>query len=467
VSWKRVWILLLLSVLLPGRATFALPVSIDLGFFIALYETLDGVHRATALGPLYESRTTPAGDRFQAYRPFYNRVEIPDQKLVQQELLWPLATTRVRDGKATWRFLSVYGWNDDINDPKARARVWGIPFYFQGRTREGETCFGLFPIYGAMQDFFGRDDMTWVLFPLYSSHGVNDVRTVNILWPIFSRTQGGDVDRLRVFPFYGHSTLEGKMEKRFILWPFWTDVKYDYPGASGGGFVFFPFYGHVKLEDQETTWILPPFFRFSKGNGNTKVFGPWPFFQSSTGKVEKQYYFPLLGEKNTGNVTSQFFLWPIASRETVYHEDHVIDRAQIMPFWYQITWTPTVEGGLDRRYFKFWPILRYERDGEQVKFNVPALWPLRDTGPVERNFAPFWRLINYSEKGDEIESDMFWGLIRHQQRGDASYRSIFPFWESSEATDPEKKSWRILKGLVGHKRTNDTNHWQLLYLLKW
>ncbi|MFT5125586.1 MAG: hypothetical protein ACI97B_004237 [Verrucomicrobiales bacterium] len=58
-------------------------------------------------------------------------------------------------------------------------------------------------------------------------------------------------------------------------------------------------------------------------------------------------------------------------------------------------------------------------------------------------------------------------MIRHQQRGDASYRSIFPFWESSEATDPEKKSWRILKGLVGHKRTNDTNHWQLLYLLKW
>jgi hypothetical protein len=467
VYWKRVWVLLLVASVLPGRGLCSLPVHVDLGFFTALYETLDGMKRTTAFGPLYESLEGPDGETFQALRPLYNRVEIPEQELVRQEFLWPLGTARVRGGKSTWRFLSIYGWNDDVNDPQARSRLWAFPFYFQGRDNEGKMSYGLFPIYGAMKGFLSRDEVNWILFPLYATHAVGDVRTVNILWPFYSRTRGGREDRLRLFPLYGHSRREGVMEKRFVLWPFWTDVRYTHPGASGSGFVFFPFYGRLRMENQETTWILPPLFRFSKGGGNTLVYGPWPFYQSSTGRVEKKYYFPLAGTKTVGNATSSFFLWPIASGETVHHEDHVIERIQVIPFWHHVTWTPKTAGGLDRKYFKFWPLIRYERDGELVKFHAPALWPLRDPGPIQRNFAPFWRLVNYAEAGDRSDLEIGWGLFRHQRRGDASYCSLFPLWNAEKDPARGEESWSVLKGLLGRKRTGDTDRWQLLYLLKW
>jgi len=69
-----------------------------------------------------------------------------------------------------------------------------------------------------------------------------------------------DVHRWRVFPFYGISRSDDRWTKRFVMWPFWTSVKYEYPNQKGGGFILWPLFGKVDVGENYSRSFLPPFF---------------------------------------------------------------------------------------------------------------------------------------------------------------------------------------------------------------
>ncbi|MCA1784801.1 MAG: hypothetical protein LC657_02335, partial [Desulfobacteraceae bacterium] len=308
----------------------------DWGPFYSRDRTPANEERCRALGPFWETRNGENGDNLLALRPLFSREHDVYQRRTVRDFMWPVWTGKLSyERSSQWRCLLLMTWrNDDIYDPESRHAFQILPVYFQGRADDGESYFAVFPLGGRIRNFLFYDEVRFTLFPLYSRARVNDLTTTSWLWPIFSRTVGGDTERHNIFPFYGYSRRRDDFEKRFILWPFWTSARYNYSGASGFGYVFFPFWGHVRLEDQESWMLLPPFFRYSTGATLNQMHTPWPFIQLSRGEVEQTYFWPLWGKKSGHGFRHDFFIWPLCMRFRHFtaHDDRV--RFWVLPFAY-------------------------------------------------------------------------------------------------------------------------------------
>jgi hypothetical protein len=452
--------------------------SYDLGFIASRHADVNGDWRTRGLGPLLEWVRATNDMELAAYRPFYSEVEDPASDRSLFDVAWPLATSRTVQDENQWRALFFFGFNHTTNDPNPRSRTWLFPFYFQGRDAEGKTYRALFPLAGTLKDFVGRDEITWVLWPLYSTSALNDLSTVNLLWPFISRTTSArdHIYRARVFPFYGVNRHRGKFDKRFILWPFYTEVNFHYARGHGGGFILFPLYGQLKLDTETTRWFLPPFFRFTRGEHGAITYAPWPFFQRrTTAEIDLLYLWPLWGRKSMDAVDQSFYLWPVFWTETQRRTGTTTKRFIAAPVFSHAVTRPNepIDVPFDERpavgrKHKLWPLYSYRREGEASFFRTLALWPFADSPSIERNWAPLWSLYTRQSNGDSVDHEILWGLYRDHRRGDTyRYISLFPLFERErdERVDPPVRRWNILKGLIGYRREGDDRRLRLLYLL--
>lgn len=440
----------------------------DLGPFAASWEDVNGNHRNRYLGPVVEFIENEAGDTAQAVRPLYHRWHQKDSDFTRTEVLWPIWVHRQRESSAYWRFLLNFMWNADVNDPQSRWRLWLLPFYFQGRDAKGESYVALFPLAGSIHEFFFWDKIDFTLFPLFVRSKVKEIEAQTFLWPIFSKTTGPNLKRFRVFPFYGYSEREGLGRKTFVLWPFYTQVHYTLPGSTGRGWILFPLLGHLKLTDQETWWLIPPIFRYSIGEDQNRIYGPWPFFQKEEGEVEKFYLFPLYGRKKHAGYHKQFFLWPLGQYEWTRKDTGYKKKFHFVPFVQYFYEKPTevmaAESDGEASYLKIWPLFSRssKHGGEVTRFSFLDLNPMRG-GPIERNYAPYWHLYVYSTAYDQADLEILWGLYRSAKRGeDYRYRSLFPLFNYTR--DEEIRHFQLFKGLIGRKKFGDNKRWQILYL---
>ncbi|MCC5843299.1 MAG: hypothetical protein JJU05_03515 [Verrucomicrobia bacterium] len=437
----------------------------DWGPFYGRWTDVHENDRQKIAGPVYERIETPEGWHFGALRPLLASWNHAGDEVHRREILWPVAKQSFREEQHVWRFLVAFGLNRDVNDPGSRYRVWVFPVYFQGRDKHGETYLAVFPFGGSLHEFLLWDEISFTLFPLYVRSRVRDVEAESWVWPVFSRTEGDAVRRGRVFPFYGYSEREGLGRKEFILWPFWTSVEYTHPRMEGRGWILFPITGHLETPDQESWWILPPFFRYHVGEEKNRLFGPWPFVQVSKGATDKFYLWPLYGRKTIGDTRRDFFLWPIGSHET--HRGGYTDKTRtfVVPVYQSFHEADSETGETLRDYKKVWPLFShsYHREGPARRTVFPDLNPFRD-GPIERNWAPFWHLYRREQVGEAVDTEILWGFYRSLKREDYRYRSLFPLM-SVESGDGEREV-NLLKGLLGWRREPGNNQLRLLYFLR-
>jgi hypothetical protein len=456
---------------------------VEAGFLASRDVAPDGSRRVRALGPFFERQTATNGAGFFSIRPFYCRVTDPARDSDLREYLWPVGLHKEFQDQSFWRVLLAYGADFDTTAPGSRYRASLFPLLYAGRDAQGEGYFAFFPLGGEIHEFIGRDTLGFALFPLYQYSTMDDLRTWSVLWPLISRTTGDDVHRFRVFPFYGISRNGDDWTKKFVLWPFWTSVRYDYPTASGGGFILFPLFGHTKLTDQETWMLLPPLFRWSRGEQGRKVLGPWPFVQYSSGETEKLYLWPLWGRRQTGGARSWFCLWPVAGGSEITRPGRSARTVRVLPVLQSHTerrWEAersmlSDSGGAEpaavvtnvtARYVKVWPLASYRREGSESRFRALDLSPFKNSAPIERNWAPFWTLYSQTRTPACEERELLWGLYRHRREtGGESRVSVFPLWSSwSDARPDGDGGWSVLKGLAGRRSENGRRRWQVLYL---
>jgi hypothetical protein len=447
------------------------PREFDFGFIASRLEDPDGNMRLKLLGPIYERAVSTHGAQLRAVRPFYSSYTDPATERHEKDMVWPIAAAKRFRHEFSWRVLLTWYLDYDRTDSKSRYRFWSLPIYFQGRDRNQGFYMAIFPLGGRVCDILGRDEIRFVLFPLYAKSRINDVQTKDILWPIYSRTEGEGIHRFRVFPFYGRNQHRENFEKRFIMWPFWTWAHYKYPRASGTAYVLWPLWGHFDLEDQKAWLFVPPLVRFSCGQRMNYNYCPWPLIQWSSGEIEKFYLWPLWGKKNMQGVRSAFFLWPIFRTEQRDRGETYSQRFLAMPFIYseirkQRSHDPTVRPTVVARYHKIWPLLSYIQEDDHTRFRLLELWPLKNTGPVEREYAPIWTLFSHTVSGDSCDDELLWGLYRNRKRG-SEYRSVSLFPVVSWTRDDrerESREWLILKGLLGYKREGTRKSLRVLYL---
>jgi hypothetical protein len=348
-------------------------------------------------------------------------------------------------------------------------RVWILPLLFWGRNTRAEGYAALFPLGGRIDGFLGRD-IGFCLFPLYSHSRLNDLDTHNVLWPFISWTAGEDIERFRVFPFYGRSTKQAAWEKRFVCWPFWTSVRYEGAGARGTGYVLFPLWGHVRLENQETWMFVPPLIRSSRGRDGHEGYYPWPFIQTASGKRDKLYVWPLYGHMREADQERTFWLWPFVWQRHEQRAAARTDSVRVYPFYFsQATTMTNAPGSVADRYVSVWPLVSYVRRGaDSRRVRLLDLWPFRDTAGVERDLTPWWTLYRFERTALGREHEALWGLARWgADAGGAGHGAVFPLVSWVSGAGGTHREWAFLKGLLGYRR-DETGRWvRLLYLPPW
>lgn len=456
--------------------------TLDMGALASAATDPAGGTRVRALGPFFESRIAPDGKRFLAVRPFYSRADGPEQGRVIREALWPVASTKDFKDETFWHFLLMYGHDFERHKTEPRYRLLLLPVLFAGRSAEGERYFAIFPLGGRIDEFLYRDKIVFALFPLYSYSTFKDVKTHSILWPIISSTKGEGVSRFRVFPLYGKSVYRDQWKKTFVLWPLWTTVEYSYPNSKGSGYMLFPLVSHIKLTDQETWMLLPPFFRWSEGTKQNKLYAPWPFVQRLTGETDLLYLWPLWGKKREAETKSWFCAWPVVSGQETQYKDFVLSRFRILPFIQHERRTERPAGGaqtnrtdqltappaVQERYFKLWPLLSYARQGTNTHFRIAALWPALDVPSIEKNYAPLWTLYSHRKTGAAGEHELLWGMYRQTDDGARlRHLSLFPLLTLDRGAAGEAAgSTSLFFDLLHYERNGLDTGWRLLYLFK-
>ncbi|MEI6563800.1 MAG: hypothetical protein WCO42_05775 [bacterium] len=444
----------------------------DYGCLASAGRNLHHQDTARGLGPIFERSSRGGTDTLTAVRPFFVSEWDPTEGKKILDVLWPVGHIRHWNNETDWRFLTAFYHDPDAADPASAYRFWILPLVAMGRDKTGEDYGAVFPLGGRIDDWFGRDRVEFVLFPLYWHSELKDIRTDHYLWPLISRTTGDDLSRFRVFPFYGRSEKKGEGESRFILWPFWTTVRYDHPGARGSGFMLFPVYGHSKTERSESWMFLPPFFRHTAGKTGTENIVLWPFIQTEKSPGhEKFYVWPLYGRRTTERENRRFWLWPLIWNRTESLPAVENNRFTVFPVFHsESSRLKKDEDKVIDRYVSVWPLCSYERirDGAR-RVRVPDLWPFRNTAPIERNLTPWWTLYKYERTPVGRENDFLRGLVHWgAMTNGAAYGSFFPLasWGRDDA-DGKHKSWDFLKGMLGYRHDESGKVWQMLYFIHW
>jgi hypothetical protein len=461
--------------LFPAVSTWAdpeagSPVRSDWGFFYRAGVDVDGREWRQAAGPFWEERRAGAQQTFRALRPLFAWSEHLARQATEWEVLYPMAGGFTLREALYQRVLLAWRKIADVNNPASPRRLAIFPFWFQGISRDGQPYRALFPLGGTLRDFLARDEVGFFLFPLRAWSSINGVRSDGWLWPIYSRSTGKGLGRFRVFPFYGETRFKDQFEKRFVLWPFWTQARYHLRGSEGFAWILWPLFGRVELADQRTTYLLPPLIRFSSGEAEARTHFLWPLYQHSTGSVEKTYFFPLWGTKTIGNLTRTFWLWPLGLRSRTEAVGETREHAHFSPFWHRADITPAA--GTTGRVVvarEIWPLFSYRREDDRSRWRALELWPGREPPAVERNWSPLVSLFTRERRGDAVDTEVLWGLLRLSRRGETfSHTSLFPLFEHQRQSGPEGPVRRLslLKGFFETERTAAGRSFRVLYFLK-
>ena len=447
------------------------PVYYDWGPIASRIEGVNGVVRKQILGPFYEHSHAPNGDEVEAYRPLFSRSFDASTGKVQREYAWPIASGKTLGSHSWWRFLLTFYYDWDRADPTSRSRLMVFPFYYQGRDSAGRQFRAFWPFGGTIREMFSNDKISFVMWPIRIRTEVNETRTSHWMWPIYARGSGDDMERFRVLPFYGKHTRD-KVERKTVAWPFYTSVQCKSPAGQGAGHILWPLWGRFSYPSEQTWMFLPPFFRVTKSEQQTKYHLPFPFVQVGTGNVRKFYVWPLWGTKSMPGNRSWFCLWPLIDGQRIDKVEGVQHRFRVMPFVWMEKRIARVEDGMEPEhlssYFKLWPLFSWRESGDRGIFRMLELWPAKNAGPVERNLAPFWTVYRRNWIADASESECLWGLYRRRSGPDGSrYLSFFPLFNYHRSGQPEDSgSFSIMKGFLGMERQGDTRQWQLLYFLR-
>lgn len=446
----------------------------DFGPIVSRDRDVFGNDRFRALGPFVESRRGAGGADMFALRPLWSTEHKPGKDETQAESLWPVFYS-TRSGKETnWRLALIVTWRDaDRTDPRSQYRLWVLPFWFMGRNEEGGDYFALFPIGGRICDILGNDETMFALFPLYGYGRTGGLRTWNVLWPLGAWGRSERMEKFRAAPFYGYVKRPGQYEKKFVLWPFWTEADYEYPGSSGGAYLLFPLFGRVNLESQESWSVLPPLFRFSL-RGSTKLYYmPWPFVQAERGAVNKTYLWPLAGAKSAYNNKSWFLFWPLITAHEELGPRRGYSRLWIVPVWYS---AESFEKGADTggytnkvesRNVKLWPLLSYTQQNERSRLRVLGLLPFKDTERIERCYAPLWTLYGRERNGSDVEDELLWGMASWRRGAERRKLALFPLFSSRSDQSEDASDFWMLGGLFRYSRRKSERKYSLFYFLNW
>jgi hypothetical protein len=415
----------------------------------------EGTWDLRVAGPLFQASSDGSGADLYALRPLAIRLRTPAVEedhvpaVVRREILWPFSSWRLRENELQAWFGPLVRTNDDVTDPESGVRRWLFPILYSGSDKEGKSYRAVFPIAGTVRDVAGFDEVKFSLFPLYASTTRRELTGHYWMWPIFGHSKGRDVEKWRVFPFWGAAEREGQWRREYVMWPFYHR-QLSLSNTADGGFFFFPFYGRIhKGKEGEPGYFrrhtfLWPFFSKVEADGVELLHAPWPFVQrvkSTKEDYERLAFFPFWGKHRRAHLETTFMAWPFAARHHDKRERETIHRTYVMPFYWSFR-AESVQG--TRKYLRVWPFFSKESDFyDNHDVRILDIWPLRQTSQVDRAYAPWWTLYRDRQVEGSRQRELLWGVWARQDGADGSSRnSVAWLYDRRESAEGEvRHAW--------------------------
>jgi hypothetical protein len=410
--------------------------------------TLTLGHRTEAAGPLYYEQQ--AGEQhIWALPPFISMTRDPGLELKEFDMLYPVLTYDRYGDQYRWQLFQVLAWAGGPTQNTEERRFTLFPFYFQQRSSNtNDNYTAVFPFYGHLKHRLFRDEIFFVMFPIYGETHKHDVVNYNYLYPFFNVRHGDGMKGWQAWPFYGqeHKAITTRTNRfgdtetvpghdsKFVMWPFYLNdrmglgttnpmhqvaslplfSKQRSPGRDSTT-VLWPFFSHItEREKQYQEWDLPwPLIVFAHGEGKT------------THRV-----FPFYSQAHNPKQESDFYMWPIYKYNRARSAPLDRERRRICFFLYSDAVDHNTETGKYRRWRYLWPLFTTHRD-----FNgdtrLQVLTPLEPLVPgshkIERDWSPVWALwrSERSAKTGATSQSLLWNLYRHEQAPDHRLTSCF------------------------------------------
>jgi len=441
--------------------------------------TLDLGERTEAAGPFFYSEQKET-QHLWALPPLFSWTRDPGIDSEEIDFAYPILTYDRYGEQYRWQLFQLISFaGGPSQEEKAVDRFTLFPFYFQQRSSNPEQNYtALMPFYGHLKNRLFKDEMYFVMFPLYGQTRKKDVVTDNYLYPFFHLRHGDGLTGWQFWPFYGREHKEvtsrtngfnevetvGGHDKQFVLSPLFAEQT---TGIGTTNLTWtqtsFPAYSIQRSARRDVTTVLWPFF--SRIDDREKKYRewqtPWPFVVIARGEGKTTTrFFPLFSRAHNATLESDFYLWPLYKYNRIHSDPLDRKRTRILLFLYSDINAKNTETGAFERRTDFWPFFtrRHDFNGNTRLQILAVLEPyLPNNRSIERDYSPvwsFWRGENNPKTGSASQS-LLWNLYRRQSTPGSKKCSLL-FGLFQYQSDTEGKRVRLFYIPMGKTKTSAT-----------
>ena len=426
------------------------------------------------LGPVIKYRAGPEGMEL-GIKPLFHYSSDSGKKSKRFTLMFPFAGFRKKpDALYIHALFHLMELNVTTTKTGFKEKEFALyPFLFKKSAENKENNYlALFPIAGRLKNKFFKDEITFIMFPLFMETRKDGEVNRNFLWPILAFYGGKGQRGMRIWPLFGFREKKDQLDEKFALWPIFASKRGVFYGEEVKSLSILPFYSSVQTENKKYTTYMWPFINHivDKNKDIERWDVPWPILNVTRGSKRQNRFFPIYSKEVGKHDKDGFILWPIYRYSEAYFADYKRRRDRVLLFIYSdIKEEPIIEGGRSGRRIDLWPLFTYSRDatGERRLHFLSIFEPfLHSNEGIEKNYSSLWRIFTWrSEPDGTKESEFLWNMFKtHKSKKGikVSFRPIVPVFSYSNI-DSEKKI-SFLGGLFGYSRDEQKTTVRFLFI---
>jgi hypothetical protein len=428
--------------------------------------TLNPGTRSEALGPLLGLEKSGSSTLFRL-SPVFSLYQDGAVDQTEAELLYPIISFDQFGPEYRFQLFQLISWSGgESMKGSGTKRTTLFPFYISQRSPRPEDNYtAVIPFYGRLKNRFFRDEIFFVMLPLYLETTKRGVLTRNFLFPFFHVREGAGVTGWQFWPLYGtehkkvttstnnwgEPVVSPGYDKKFVFWPFYFNNTLGSGTNTQKQFVLLPFY-----TSQVSSSRVSKSYGFPIGVTHTvdraakyeEWDAPWPLvvFANGEGKRTRRVW-PLFSQAETPTARSEFYAWPIYKFNRLKAESVQRERTRILLFLYSDIREKNATNNTIFHRRDFWPLFTWRKDHQnntRLQF-LSILEPiLPGNKSIERLYSPAYALYREERNattGDTSKS-FLWNLYRSEKQGEVRrQRALFGLFQR-EKTD-ERTKWKI------------------------
>ena len=302
--------------------------------------------------------------------------------------------------------------------------------FFWGKTKNNKSYGGFFPFYGKLLNRLKYDEVSFLLWPIWSEKRRNNDKDYSLLWPFFGWSKGENYHGFRFWPFFSFKEKKDFFYEKFFLWPFFIFQKrkidcnlnnFEYKH------LYFPFFIHTYSKGYDYKTYLFPFFRFNRNNSGYRYFAfPWPILtyekEDSSGKFYKFSFFPIYRKIYLKNMHKESFFWILFKNEKTFlkGKKYSSKKSFLLINRFEKNYSNNTT------YKNVWPFFEYASSKNSYVFKLFELFPFK-IKPFYELYSPFFNIFYIAKNENKKRINFLWGLFVYEKNDNCTTLKFFQF----------------------------------------